>query len=120
MPGGGNIVEQPHKYQGLRTIGRIAQIAAWVVLAISILVTLWLFFIYKGFAGVWAGGQNWIGLAALAMGVSWFLQWFIIGGLLNLMTDLEENTRASVQAVERLVALSKEMSKASPPAPPSS
>ena len=98
----------PRKYGCLRAIGYLILIAAWIVLILGVggAVTSWLTGA-RLFSGIQLGiiqvGASLMLLLALAL----FFQWFVLGSVLTLMTDLERNTRQNALAVDRLVALSE-------------
>lgn len=104
----------PQRYAGLRTIALILQVLAWVVLALGIIGFLWLLFSGPKWPGLTAGGRNWTGLLFLPFVLMAFFQWFILGSVLKLLTDVEHNTRANTLGLERLIAMSQEVNKAAP------
>jgi hypothetical protein len=96
-------VDVPRKYTGIRTIGAVLLVLSWVVLAISVIFALWVLMAGREWPGLRAGGRNWTGFLLLPFGISLFLQWFVIGSVLKLMTELEHNTRVNVAYLERLL-----------------
>jgi hypothetical protein len=119
------IVDVPRRYTGIRTIGAILLVLSWVVLAISLLFAFWVLIAGRDWPGLRAGGRNWTGFLLLPFGLSLFLQWFVIGSVLKLMTELEHNTRVNVAYLERLLEAAQQSAGAasaaqapSMPAPP--
>lgn len=96
-------MDVPRRYTGIRIIGAILLILSWVVLAISLLFAFWVLMAGRDWPGLRAGGRNWTGFLLLPFGLSLFLQWFVIGSVLKLMTELEHNTRVNVAYLERLL-----------------
>ena len=102
-----------YRYKGLRLIGWLAQVMAWVVLILSVLAALGLLFSMRD---VWPGlryaGRNWTGVLLLPIGVYFFLQLYVIGAVLMLLTDLELNTRRSTSLSEQLLKQHRDMASA--------
>jgi len=100
--------QAPRKYGCLRAIGYAILIAAWIVLILGVgsAITTWL-----------AGARTFSGIQlsiikvgsglSLLLALALFFQWFVLGSVLTLMTDLERNTRRNAEAVSHLVALSE-------------
>ncbi len=100
--------QAPRKYGCLRAIGYVILIAAWIILILGVggAVTSWL-----------AGARMFTGIQlaiiqvgsglSLLLALALFFQWFVLGSVLTLMTDLERNTRRNAEAVDRLVVLSE-------------
>ena len=100
--------QAPRKYGCLRAIGYAILIAAWIVLILGVgsAITTWL-----------AGARTFSGIQlsiikvgsglSLLFALALFFQWFVLGSVLTLMTDLERNTRRNAEAVDHLVALSE-------------
>lgn len=85
------------RYQGLRVFGTLALIIAWVVLILGIV----------GMVGLWLGIQSLTrsleieraslpsllgALPPLLFGILGFIQFYIIGKVLRLLVDVDENT----------------------------
>lgn len=102
----------PKRYAGLRAIALVLQVLAWVVLALGVIGFLWLFISGPTWPGLTAGGRNWTGLLFLPFVLMAFFQWFIVGSVLKLLTEVEQNTRANNLGLERLIAMSQEVNKA--------
>ena len=108
----------PQRYAGLRTIALILQVLAWVVLALGVIGFLWLLISGPVWPGLSVGGRNWTGILFLPFVLMAFFQWFILGSVLKLLTDLEHNTRLNSMGLERLIAMSQEANAAAAaPAP---
>ncbi|NOX60660.1 MAG: hypothetical protein GXP42_01725 [Chloroflexi bacterium] len=104
---------QYNKYKGLRLLGWLAQVLAWVTLLLSVVAALaMLFFMRDAWPGVRFAGRNLTGLLLLPMGLYFFVQLYIIGGVLMLLTDLEANTRRSATLFEQLLKQSQETTSA--------
>jgi uncharacterized membrane protein len=94
------MMEVPRKYRGLRLIGLIASLAAWVVLLLVLLALLtvtpsvgveWGRWVVGGTLGLW--------------GIFTILQLYVVGNALLLLNDVEQQSRAHSSALERLEAL---------------
>lgn len=109
-------MDVPRRYTGIRTIGAILLVLSWVVLAISLIVAFWVLMAGREWPGLRAGGRNWTGFLLLPFGISLFLQWFVIGSVLKLMTELEHNTRVNVAYLERLLEAAQKSSGMAPAA----
>lgn len=109
-------MDVPRRYTGIRTIGAILLVLSWVVLAISLIVAFWVLMAGREWPGLRAGGRNWTGFLLLPFGISLFLQWFVIGSVLKLMTELEHNTRVNVAYLERLLEAAQKSSGTAPAA----
>lgn len=93
-------MEMPRKYRALRWIGVIATVAAWVVLVLCVLVLL----VVIPQVGVdWA--RTLLSVLLLLVGVSTFLQFFVKGNVLLMLSDMESQTRASSQTLDRIRSL---------------
>lgn len=101
----------PHRYAGLRTIAVILQVLAWVVLVLGVVGFLWLLVSGPGWPGLRVGNRNLTGLLFLPFVLAAFFQWYILGSVLKLLTDLEQNTRLNSMGLERLIAMSQEANK---------
>lgn len=91
------------RYGDLRVIARIVKIIAWIALIVGIVGAL---MALTSLSDLIPGGGPRIGIALvvlLAVGVSNFLQLYIISGLLSVFVDMEYNTRAQTEVVERLL-----------------
>lgn len=109
----------PQRYAGLRTIALILQVLAWIVLALGVIGFLWLLMKGPTWPGLTVGSLNLTGVLFLPFALMAFFQLFILGGVLKLLTDLEQNTRLNSMGLERLIAMSQEANKPAPaPAPP--
>lgn len=109
-------MDVPRRYTGIRTIGAILLVLSWVVLAISLIIAFWVLMAGREWPGLRAGGRNWTGFLLLPFGISLFLQWFVIGSVLKLMTELEHNTRVNVVYLERLLEAAQKSSGMAPSA----
>lgn len=109
-------MDVPRKYTGIRIIGALLLVLSWVVLAISLIVAFWVLMAGREWPGLRAGGRNWTGFLLLPFGISLFLQWFVIGSVLKLMTELEHNTRVNVAYLERLLETAQKSSGTAPAA----
>lgn len=109
-------MDVPRRYTGIRTIGAILLVLSWVVLAISLIVAFWVLMAGREWPGLRAGGRNWTGFLLLPFGISLFLQWFVIGSVLKLMTELEHNTRVNVAYLEQLLEAAQKSSGTAPAA----
>lgn len=101
-------METPRRYRLLNLIAWLAKILAWVVLVGALVggVTM----IAQG-GDAWPGiifggnGRAILGAIAIVGGVYCFLQMFIFGSLLSLFVDVEQNSRASADALGKLVQM---------------
>jgi hypothetical protein len=104
-------VNAPQRYAGLRTIAVILQVLAWVVLVLGVVGFLWLLLSGPSWPGLRVGNRNLTGLLFLPFVLTAFFQWFILGSVLKLLTDLEQNTRLNSMGLERLIAMSQEANR---------
>lgn len=91
------MTDVPRKYRGLRWIGVIASLAAWVVLLLIVVALLTL----TSNVGVeWA---RWVlGGMLVLWGIFTFLQLFVTGNVLLLLNDVEHQSRTSLDMLSRL------------------
>jgi cytochrome c biogenesis protein CcdA len=94
------MMEVPRKYRGLRWIGLIASLVAWVVLLLMVVALLTMT------ANVGMEWARWVlGGTLVLWGIFTFLQLFVVGNVLLLLNDVEQQSRAHLTALERLEAL---------------
>ncbi len=89
-------MEVKRKYGCLRFIGWIAQALAWIILIVTIVTVIAVYF------GINDNIFRWFGFAGLPFGIWAFLQLFVIGRLLTLATDVEYNSRVASATVANL------------------
>ncbi len=104
------------KYGGLRIVGQILQVLAWIALALGIIGAIGA---YSSLSSVIPSGGARFGIAIvvlLAFGLTNFFELFVVGGLLGVFTDLESHMRTQNDLLARLAKTSEEA--ATPPPPP--
>lgn len=111
--------QAPRKYGCLRAIGYVILIAAWIVLILGVggAVVSWLTGA-RMFSGIQLGIIQVLSGLSLLLSLALFFQWFVLGSVLTLMTDLERNTRRNATAVDHLVALAEAPEKTVVTLPP--
>ncbi len=111
--------QAPRKYGCLRAIGYVILIAAWIVLILGVggAVVSWLTGA-RMFSGIQLGIIQVLSGLSLLLSLALFFQWFVLGSVLTLMTDLERNTRRYAVAVDHLVALAEAPEKTVATLPP--
>lgn len=94
------MTDVPRKYRGLRWIGVVASLAAWVVLLLIVVALLTL----TSNVGVeWA---RWVlGGMLVLWGIFTFLQLFVTGNVLLLLNDVEHQSRTSLDMLSRLESM---------------
>ncbi|MCL5999782.1 MAG: hypothetical protein M1546_27520 [Chloroflexi bacterium] len=93
-------MELPRKYRGLRWVGVVATLAAWLVLVVCVVALL---FLVPSVSVEWA---RWLLFGSLVLlGVSTFLQLFVKGNVLLLLNDLELQARANSAALDRITSM---------------
>ena len=85
----------PQKYGLLWTIAWLLKALAWVALVVGIVGTIVALVSLGGtgdplLRGGWTAGAILLPL----IGISWFIQLYAIGGVLSLLIEIEQNTRA--------------------------
>lgn len=96
------------RYGDLKLIARLLKYAAWLALIIGIAVA---FVALTNLSDLIPDGGARFGIAVallLAIGVTNFVQFYVIGGLLSVLVDVEYNTRANTALAERLLKASEE------------
>jgi len=102
----------------LRVVALVIQILAWVILAVSVVLTLVVLLGAQSmFAGIWFDGLNLIGLVFLVWGISQFVPLYAVGVGLTLLANIADGTAANQAAIEQMVRQSQ--ATALPPAPKS-
>jgi len=95
------------KYKGLRLLGKIAIIIAWIILISSVIGALLVLF------GVRDQIFRWLGFLGLPFGISTFLWLYVLGKFIYVVTDIETNTRGSSTAVSNLIKTVQDQQAAS-------
>lgn len=104
------------KYGGLRIVGQILVILAWIALALGIIGAIGA---YSALSSVVPSGGARFGIALVvlvAFGLTNFFELYVVGGLLAVFTDIESHLRTQNEVLARLAKASEEA--ASPPPPP--
>jgi hypothetical protein len=103
----------------LRVVALVIQILAWVILAVSVILTLVVLIGGQSiFAGIWIDGMNWIGLGFLIWGISQFVPLYAVGAGLALLANISDNTSANTAAIEQMARQAQAATL--PPAAPKS
>ncbi len=107
--------QAPRKYGCLRLIGYAILVMAWILLIAGVagVITSWLAGTQM-FRGVQLTIVQIGSVLSLLVSLALFFQWFVLGSLLVLATDLERNTRRSAHAIERLADLAEAPMAAAP------
>ena len=93
-------MELPRKYRGLRWVGVVATLAAWLVLVVCVVALL---FLVPSVSVEWA--RSLLFWSLVLLGVSAFLQLFVRGNVLLLLNDLELQARANSAALDRITSM---------------
>lgn len=94
------------RYGDLKLIARLLKLVAWLALIGGIVAAVMAMTNLSSIV-VDSGARLGIALAILLfVGVANFVQFYIIGGLLTVLVDMEYNTRANTALIERLLKAS--------------
>jgi hypothetical protein len=92
----------------LRTIGTLSQVLAWVLLVIGIVAAIALWSTLNGIAGSIAAIPGSIALVgavpSLLFGIGNFLQFFVLGKVLQLLVDVDNSTQTMSQDLKQQAA----------------
>ena len=95
-----------HKYSGLGFLALLFKIVAWIALIASIAFAVWFWFQdysvrILDFATF--SMPKWLGATVLPFGIFTFIQFYVLGALIELLIDVEYNTRANATVTSELI-----------------
>ncbi len=108
-----------NNYSGLRAVGKILQVLAWIALVLGFIAAIIVLSALKNILPNTGGGIR-LGIAVavlLSVGVTNFFQLFIIGGLVDVFTDMADHIASQNVALDRLTKAVTEAAKPPPPSP---